>query len=196
MVRSFGTKTLAVILSVVMLMTACSTNWVTQAEQVIAIALPIATNILTIASAFSGKSVDPTQVAKVKSVTDQITNDLNTAEVLLQNYNSANAQTTVQKVNAALADVKDNLQVILTGLDIKDQDLKNRITAIAGLVLSSVQTIENVLPAVAGGTVSASAKANAAKMTPEVLKARYNALAKTPTGNPDLDQVSASTVLK
>jgi hypothetical protein len=178
---------------------ACSTSWITQAEAIVQVLLPAATNVLTLISVFSGKSVDPEVVADVAKASAEVNSDLRQLATLIRDYTAlpeSQKATQLDKINAVLALAQQHASDLMRAAHVKDQALQVKVSAVIGLVISELQSIEQLIPIVRGGnraTVSRAVKVP--PLAAKSLKNAFNATMSAPSGNTDLDQVARTLIL-
>lgn len=132
----------ATAVSLVAIMVACSTSWVTEAVNILKVVTPAAVNILTLVAALEGKPINAQQVMTV-------TNDINAAITELQSYTSASVAAqpgVLAQLNAALATTQKDLGAILTDLRISDPVKVAQVTALVTFVISEVAAVQSLLP--------------------------------------------------
>lgn len=136
------TKVTSSILALTLFLVACSTSWVTQALNILAVVTPAAVNVLTLISAFSGNPVNQSAVAT-------ITNDVNVVTQLVKDY--ANASTAAQpaalaQLNAALAVTQKDLGSFLDVSGVKDVKKRAEVQAVVTFVIAEVAAVQAILP--------------------------------------------------
>lgn len=192
---------LAVVLCAVMVWTGCSTNWVNQAEQIVAALIPAAANIVALVAALRGKSVSAADLHVIQAAGAQAGADLQVIQSLIAAYEKADAAAKpgiLNQVQSAINAVQGNLQGLLAGLHIKDAATQAKVSAVVGILLSEVQSLAAVVPLVGGNPdakVPTSAARTAAEMghsriplTAAEFVASYNATMTAKTGNAELDR--------
>jgi hypothetical protein len=184
-----------------MVLAACSTNWITQAEAIVQVLLPAATNILTLVSVFSGKAVDPGVVTDMAKASAEVNTDLNQLATLIDDYSAlpeSQKATQLDKINAVLALAQQHASDLMAAAHVKDPALQAKVNAVIGLVISELQSMEQLIPIVQGGNkakVSRAANAHP-PLAAGQLKNALNAAISAPSGNADFDQVTRTLVLK
>ena len=207
MVRAnYRRAVLAVVLCGTMIWSGCSTSWITEAEQIVAVLVPAAANLVTLVAALQGKTVSAGDLATIQNVGSQAGADLQLINALIVAYDKADAAAKpgiLNQIQSAIGAVQGNLQGLLMGLHIKDAATQTKITAVVGILLSEVQSLATVLPIVKGNPMSAKIPALAAKSPASTGHPRaplsasefvrsYNATLTAKTGNLELDRVTGS----
>jgi len=193
--RRFGRGGVAALLCVSLALVGCSTDWIGQAEEIVAALIPAAGNLITLVAALQGKTVSANDLQIVQSAGAQATADLQLIQSLIAAYEKADAGAKagiLSQIQTAIQGVQTNLQGLLTALHIKDAATQAKITAVIGIVLSEVQSLAAILPMVQGGAMKASVGGTKqAPLGASAFVASYNATLTTKTGNADVDRVAA-----
>lgn len=204
---SFGMAVLALALSGAMLTTtACSTTWVTDAEQIVAALIPAAGNVIALVGALDGNGVSAADIQAVTSAGTQAQADLQLISSLITQYQSATDATTkaslLTKIQAAITATQANLSGILPALHISDPATQAKVSAVIGLILSEVQSLAAVVPLVSAAA-SLSEKASATKalkvkppLSAAAFTKSFNATISAKTGNVVLDKATAAAKIK
>jgi hypothetical protein len=160
---------------------ACSTSWITTAEQYVQVLTPAIEDIVGILTLAGVKGASTTQENVVAEYAQQATTDLNTVNTLLTQYNSANATTTLQQINAAAQDAANNLNEILPALHISDPTTVSKADAAVTLAVNTLAELEALLPAststtptLASALLAERHKAAAKPPKPSVLQNEFN----------------------
>ena len=200
----FGRVGLALVLCVSVVLAGCSTDWIVEAEQVVAVLIPAATNIVALVAAMQGKSVSAGDLKTIQSAGAQAGADLQLIQALITAYQKADETAKpgiLNQIQAAINAVQANLQGLLPAVHIQDAATQAKVTAVVGIVLSEVQSLAAIVPVVnanAGSLSPTLAAKNAARMghPPLPLSASefvssYNATLSAKTGNAELDRATA-----
>ncbi len=178
---------LCTILCAVLILAGCSTSWINAALADLPVITEVAVNIANLVAA--GQSGGPNGVstgansaaaAEVQTIANQVKSDLTLVQSLVTSYQSAAAAqkpAVVQKISAALADVQTNLNSILAAVHVKDAALQATITAAVGVAVTTIVSIESLLPQPAPTSASA-VRVSAAVKPPSAsqLKKQFNAI--------------------
>jgi len=211
---NFGRVLLAVVLCGSLILSGCSTNWIEEAEQIVAVLIPAAGNLVTLVATLDGKTVSAGDLAIVSNAGKEAGADLQLISSLIAAYEKADAAAKpgiLNQIQSATGVVQGNLQGLLMGLHIKDAATQTKVQAVVGLMLSEVQSFAAVLPAVQGGgstpkaastaafrmagasgKMSASAGQPRAPLSASEFVQSYNSTLRARTGNADLDRATAS----
>ncbi len=170
---------LCAILSAALILAGCSTSWINAALADLPVITQAALNIASIVAAVDGSQVTPATVAQVQSIANQVKSDLTLVQNLVASYQSATAAqkpAVVQKINAALSDVQANLNAILTAAHVDNTALQATIVAAVGVAVSTVASIESLLPSPAVQTATVKAAAASKPPSAKQLKKQFNAI--------------------
>ena len=198
--NGFGRVVLAVVLCMTITLAACSTAWIAEAEQVVAVLIPAATNIIALVAALQGKSVSAADLQTIQSAGAQAGADLQLIQSLIAAYQKSDATAKpgiLNQIQTAIGAVQANLQGLLPALHIQDTATQTKITAVVGIVLAEVQSLAAIVPLVnpsASPAMMARAAAQTKKQAPLTASefvASYNATLTAKTGNADLDRATA-----
>lgn len=181
--RRMESGILAVVLSAALVASGCDA--LSAATSDIPVVLQIVTSILSIVAVAEGKGqADPAMVAEVKNVAAQATNDLTTAQKLINDYKAASAvdkPTVLGKIDAALSAAQKDLQGVLAVFHVKDSATQTAISVGVGLALTTVEAIISLLPPPAPSPAMPTSR-TARRVQPhrpdkpEDLKTKYNAI--------------------
>jgi hypothetical protein len=162
------------VLAATLAVAACNTSWIQTAEQYVEVLTPVAGEILQIL-VLAGVAVPQNSSAQIAAYSKQVTDDLTTVGTLLEGYNSSNATTTVQKINAACADAEQNLNAILTAAHITNPQTQQKVTAAVELAVTTITQLEALLPETPSPASLALAR-QAAKgvLTPGQVQSQFN----------------------
>jgi hypothetical protein len=191
---------LAMVLCMTIAMAGCSTAWIGEAEAVVEVLIPAATNIVALVAALQGKSVSAADLQTIQSAGTQAGADLQLIQALITAYQAADATAKpgiLNQIQTAIGAVQANLQGLLPALHIQDTATQTKVAAVVGLVLSEVQSLAAILPLVSSNA-SPAAMAKAAvvakkkpPLTANEFVASYNATLTAKTGNAALDRATA-----
>jgi hypothetical protein len=181
-------------------LTGCSTDWIGQAEQIVAAMIPAAANLLTLVVALEGKTVSAGDLQLIQSTGTQAGADLQLIQSLVAAYQKADAATKpgiVGQIESAIGAAQGSLAALLPALHIKDEATQAKITAVVGILLSEVESLAAVVPLVNSSGTPQGMRKNAAVLSVKApLSAgefvnSYNATMTAKTGNLELDRATA-----
>jgi hypothetical protein len=197
-----GQGILAVVLCLTLVWSGCSTDWIKEAEQIVAALVPAAANLVTLVAALQGKSVSAADLQLVQNTGTQAAADLQLIQSLIAAYQKADAASKpgiLAQIQNAITAVQANLQGVLPALHIKDAATQTKITAVVGILLSEVQSLAAVVPIVQGSGNAAALRAADSRgrlslhvplSAGEFVKS-YNSTMTAKTGNAELDRTTA-----
>ena len=196
----FAKALLTLTLGTTLVLTACSTAWIGEAEQIVAALVPAAANIVALVTALQGKSVSANDLETIQNAGAQASADLQLLQSLIAAYQKADAAEQpgiLNQIQAAINAAQSTMGGLLPALHIKDAATEAKITAVVGIVLSEIQSLAAIVPLVNASATQAT-MAMAAKqvkeqppMTASEFVASYNATLTAKTGNADLDHATA-----
>jgi len=190
----------ALTLCLTMTLSACSTTWIGQAEEIVAALIPAAANVVALVAALEGKGVSTQDLQTIQNAGARAGADLQIIQSLIAAYEKADAAAQpgiMNQIQAAIGTVQANLQALLPALHIKDTATQTKITAVVGILLSEVQSLATIVPLVnanASSKMMAMATQQVKKRAPlsaSEFVASYNATMTAKTGNADLDRATA-----
>lgn len=199
--RSLGRVTSAMVLCVTLIFAGCSTDWITEAEKIVAALIPAVSNLVTLVVALGGKNVSAADLAAIQNAGSQAGADLELVRALIAAYQKADAAAKpgiLNQIESAILAAQGNLQGVLPALHIKDTATQTKITAVVGIVLVEVQSLAAVVPVVSAQSQNSHPVANHATRVghPRALLSAnefvksYNAALTAKTGNAELDRVT------
>src|SRR5258708_22535603 len=147
-VKSGRTFTVAVVCGT-MMWTACSTAWITEAEQIVGALIPATTNLVALVATVQGKNVSAEDLQMIQSAGAQAEADLQLMQSLIAQYQKADAAAQpglLNQIQAQMSAVQSNLNGLLPALHIKDAATQAKITAVIGILLSEVEAVGAIVP--------------------------------------------------
>lgn len=188
---------LALVLSVALLATGCTAQWIGVALADLPVLTQMALNIASLAVTLqSGQQVNPADSAAIQNISAEAGKDLNLLQSLYNEYQATPSITTLQKINGVLSTTTTNLPALLAAAHISDPVLAARITAAVNLILGTVQSFAALVPQTAAFTPKAVAAQTTVVPKATDLKKRWNEQVCAPTGNAALDSAFTSIALR
>ena len=190
----------AAVLCGTLMLTACSTAWIGQAEQIVAAMIPAVANLVTLVAALQGKNVSVADLQTIQSAGAQAGTDLQLMQSLIRQYQKADAAAQpglLNQIQAAVSAVQSTLNDLLPALHIKDAATQAKITAVVGMLVAEVQSVAAIVPLVNAGaspgmmTLAARQVTKQPPLTASEFVASYNATMTAKTGNAELDHATA-----
>ena len=196
----FGKTMLALTLCVTLMCTACSTAWISEAEQIVAALVPAAANIVALVAMLQGESVSANDLETIQNAGSQAGADLQLLQSLIAAYQKAGAAAQpgiLNQVQAAIQGAQSTMNGLLPALHIKDAATQAKITAVVGIMLSEIQSLAAIVPLVdpsASPGTRAMALMQVKKQPPLTASefvSSYNTTMTAKTGNAELDHATA-----
>jgi hypothetical protein len=195
-----GKAWLAAVLCGTVMWAACSTAWISEAEQIVGALLPATANLVALVATLQGKNVSAEDLQTIQNAGAQAGADLQLMQSLIAQYQKADAAAQpglLNQIQAAMSAVQSTLNGLLPALHIKDTATQTKITAVIGILLSEVESVAAIVPLV-NASASPKMMAMAAKqvkkqppLTASEFVASYNATMTAKTGNAALDHAAA-----
>jgi hypothetical protein len=189
---------LAIVLSISLLATGCSAQWISIALADLPVLTQMALNIGTIITTLqSGHQISAADAAAIQNISAQASKDLNLLESLYHEYKSNPSASTLQKIQTIIADINQSLPALLQAAHIGDPVLSARIAAGVNLILTTVASFSALIPQTSPH-VAAQKMAHPAPSIPKSsdLKKQWNQQVCGPTSNPALDFTGAGCTVK
>jgi hypothetical protein len=193
-------KALAAMICGLLMWTACSTGWIGEAEQIVAVLIPATANLLSLIAALQGLDISAADAKAIQSAGSQAEADLQLMESLVVQYGKADTATQaglLSQIQVSLGSVQSDLNGLLPALHIEDAATKAKVTAVVGVLISEVESMAAIVPLASGNSPSAvsfRASAQAHKhvpLTASKFVSSYNATMTAKTGNAELDRAAS-----
>ena len=189
---------LAIALSISLIATACSAQWISVALADLPVLTQMALNIGTIAATLdAGTQINPIEVAAIQNISAQASKDLNLLATLYNEYKSDPTASALQKIQSVIADINQSLPALLQAAHISDPVLSTRIAAAINLILTTVASFGALIPQSSAQLAARTVVRQPAVLpTPSDLKKQWNQQVCGPTGNSSLDFGAHGCALK
>ncbi len=193
---------LAIVLSISLIATGCSAQWISIALADLPALTQMALNLGTIiATLQSGQQISPTEAAAVQNISAQASKDLNLLATLYNEYKANPSASVLQKIQSAIADINQSLPALLQAAHISDPVLSVRVTAGVNLILTTVARFAMLIPQTAASSAAQPAVREATRQqvaipTVSDLKKQWNQQVCGPTSNPALDFGAAGCTVR
>jgi hypothetical protein len=189
---------LAIALSISLVATACSAQWISVALADLPVLTQMALNIGTIAATLdAGTQINPIEVAAIQNISAQASKDLNLLATLYNEYKSDPTASALQKIQSVIADINQSLPALLQAAHITDPVLSTRIAAAINLILTTVASFGALIPQSSAQLAARTVVRQPAVLpTPSDLKKQWNQQVCGPTGNSSLDFGAHGCALK
>jgi len=137
---------LAMALAVSLAATGCSAQWISVALADLPVLVQMALNIATFAEAAQGKVISAADEAAVQNISSEASKDLNLLQSLYNEYKASPSDAALQKINAAIAVIQQNLPALLQASHISDAALAAKVSAGVNLILTTVASFASLMP--------------------------------------------------
>jgi hypothetical protein len=151
----------------------CNYSWLTTAINDLPVLAQVAT---TIAQIVGGSGA----AAAVATIVQAITAGIALIQQLIKDYEAQPSTTTVQKIEAALLDLQQNLGSILTAIHVENAALRMAVTGAVGIAVAAVTEILSLLPPnTSAAAMAAQAKVAIKPRTASTIKTQVNGFLET-----------------
>ena len=194
--NSMSRTVLAFVLSLSLITTGCSAQWISVALADLPVLTQMALNIATLVSTLqSGKQLTPAEALAIQNISAEASKDLTLLQALYNTYKANPSPATLQKIESLIQDTNQNLPALLQATHISDPALSARITAAVNLVLTTVSSFASLIPQ-APTAAPITARRNTVIPRAKDLKRQWNQQVCAPSGNPALDAALAERALR
>ena len=189
---------LAILLSISLLATGCSAQWISVALADLPVLTSMALNIGTLVTTLeSGRSISAADTNAIQNISAQASKDLNLLSALYSEYKANPSASVIQKIQSAIADINQNLPALLQAAHIGDPVLAARLAAGVNLILTTVASFASLIPQTSQMSTSQNVPArNVVIPKASDLKKAWNQQVCGPTGSAGLSLKAASCVVK
>jgi len=191
---------LSLILSLTLVATGCTAQWISVALANLPVLTQMALNIATVVTTLqSGNQLSASDAAAIQNISTQASQDLNLLHSLYNQYKSDPASGTLQEIQNAIADIDQDLPALLQAAHISDPVLSSRISAAVSLILTTVDTFAALIPQSSAPVTARMARSmSSAKLSPphaKELKKEWNQQVCAPSGKPAFDAAFSLCVI-
>ena len=141
---------LSITLAAALALAGCSSSWIKVALADLPVITQVALNIAGIVAAAQNKGhAGAAANTQVQFVANQVQSDLTLVENLITAYQSAPAASRagiIGQISTALADAQSNLKSILTAVHVDNAALQSTITAAVAIAVSTLASIQSLVP--------------------------------------------------
>jgi hypothetical protein len=193
--NSMSRIALAVVLSISLIATGCSAQWVSVALADLPVLTQMALNIAAlVATLQSGKQLTPAEGLAIQNISAEASKDLTLLQALYNAHETNPSADALQKTEIMIQETNQELPALLQAAHISDPALSARITAAVNLILTSVSSFASLIPQ--PSTTRKSARQNTVIPQPKDLKRQWNQQVCAPSGNAALDAALSQRVLR
>jgi hypothetical protein len=188
---------LAIVLSISLLATGCSAQWLSIALADLPVLTQMALNIGTIITTLQSGSQISAADAAVQNISAQASKDLNLLESLYNEYKSNPSTSALQKIQTVIADINQSLPALLQAAHIGDPVLSARLAAGVNLILTTVASFAALIPHTSTH-LAAQKMSHPTSAIPKAsdLKKQWNQQVCGPTSNSELDFSATGCTVK
>ena len=200
-VNSFSRIVLAAVLSISLMTTGCSAQWISVALADLPVLTQMALNLAAlVATLQTGKQLSPAEALAIQNISAEASKDLTLLQALYNTYKANPSPDALQKIESLIQDTNQKLPALLQAAHISDAALSARITAAVNLILTTVSSFASLIPqtpTVAPKTARQNTViAHPAVPHPQDLKRQWNQEVCAPTGDVSLDAALAERALR
>jgi len=177
------------VLSISLLATGCSAQWISIALADLPVLTQMALNLGTIINTLqTGKQIGSADAVAIQNMSAQASKDLNLLEALYSEYKANPSASALQKIQSVIADINQSLPVLLQAAHIGDPVLSVRVAAGVNLILTTVASFAALIPQTSS-QLTAQKVAHPKLAIPKAsdLKKQWNQQVCGPTSNSALD---------
>ena len=154
--KSNGIKALlALTLAISLATTGCSSQWISVALADLPVLVQMALNIATFTETAQGKVISAADQAAIQGISSEASKDLKLLQTLYNEYKANPSDAGLQKINAAIGVVRQNLPELLQAAHISDPALAQQVTAGVNLILTTVESFTELIPSSPSSTSKA-----------------------------------------
>jgi hypothetical protein len=187
---------LAFVLSISLIATGCSAQWVSVALADLPVLTQMALNIAAlVATLQSGKQLTPAEALAIQNISAEASKDLTLLQALYNAYKANPSADALQKIESMIQDTNQELPALLQAAHISDPALSARITAAVNLILTSVSSFASLIPQ-PPSTAAKTARQKTVIPRAKDLKRQWNQQVCAPSGNAALDAALSQRVLR
>ncbi|MGA9800102.1 MAG: hypothetical protein WBQ68_13915 [Terriglobales bacterium] len=187
---------LAVVLSISLIATGCSAQWISVALADLPVLTQMALNLAAlVATLQSGKQLTPAEALAIQNISAEASKDLTLLESLYNAYKASPSADTLQKIQGMIQQTNQELPALLQAAHISDPALSARIAAAVNLILTSVSSFASLIPQ-SSSVAPKTARKNTVIPQPKDLKRQWNQQVCAPSGNALLDAALSQRVLR
>jgi hypothetical protein len=184
-------KSLAAVVSLVMLCTACSTAWVSTLDSILAAAAPALIDILQIVAVANGQPLNNTLATKING-------DATAIKTLAADFAAASPEAApgvCVELQSAVSAYQADQQLVLQVAQVSDPNTQAKIALLSDLVAGTVNAIAAAIPLCQNASAIRSRK-DSAPYNVSIFTGRYNSILAAPTGNVTVDAVTSKLKLR
>jgi hypothetical protein len=172
---AFSRLILVVVLSIALVATGCSAQWLSVALTDLPVLTQMALNIATLVVAVqSGKQMNPAEITAVQNISAEASRDLALLQSLYNEYKANPNASTLQNIQNMIAKITQGLPLLLQSAHVSDPTLAARVSAGVNLIMTTVASFAALMPQRTPATSQTVAGVKVAIPTPKELKKQWN----------------------
>jgi len=188
----------AILLSVSLLATGCSAQWISVALADLPVLVQMALNIGTLVTTLqSGKQLSSAEAVAIQNISTEASKDLNLLQTVYNQYKASPSGAGLQEIQNVISDINQNLPAVLQAAHISNPILSARVTAAVNLILTTVASFAVLIPQT-GARPMAQKISTQTTTVPHAadLKKQWNQQVCMPTGNAGFDSAFKGCVVR
>lgn len=188
---------LSILLSVSLLATGCTAQWISVALADLPVLVQMALNIGTLVTTMqSGQQLSSAETSAIQNIGNEASKDLNLLRTLYDAYQVTPSTDNLQKIQAVISNINQSLPALLQAAHVSDPLLATRVTAAVNLILSTVNSFAALIPQTSATVRGQIVQKKASVPHANDLKKQWNQQVCPPAGRPALDGAFANCSLK
>lgn len=144
------------------------------------------------------KQIPPQVVTSIQAWIPQVQQDVASLDDLIKQYGAdlAANPTAQSKINALITTTENDLTAILPVFRVLDATTQQKVTAIVTAIAAAISSVESIVNAASGKVSVKKAASTAFVSSGKDFKTKFNAILKSPTGDPVVDLATTQVELK
>jgi hypothetical protein len=189
---------IAAVLCLVLLTTGCTAQWISVALADLPVLVQMSLNIGTLVTTLqSGQQLSAAEAAAIQNISSQASKDLNLLQALYNDYKAAPGAAVLQKIQAVISDLNQNLPALLQAAHISNPTVSARVTAAVNLILTTVTSFASLIPQVTTKPMAQKIVLKKAALPhPDDLKTAWNQQVCGLSGNAAFDAAAGMCVVR
>jgi hypothetical protein len=188
---------LSILLSISLLATGCTAQWISVALADLPVLIQMALNIGSLVTTLqSGQHLSSAEATAIQNIGNEAGKDLDLLRSLYDAYRATPGADTLQQIQSVIGDMNQNLPALLQAAHVSDPLLAARVTAAVNLILATVNSFAALIPQNSAAVRAQITLKKASVLHANDLKKQWNQEVCGATGNLSLDTVLANCSLK
>jgi hypothetical protein len=187
---------LVFVLSLSLIATGCSAQWVSVALADLPVRTQMALNLAALVTTLqSGKQLTPAEALAIQNISAEASKDLTLLQSLYNAYKTNPSTDALQKIQSMIQETNQELPALLRAAHISDPALSARITAAVNLILTTVSSFASLIPQTSSPTPRTARRVTVIPQ-PKDLKQQWNQRVCAPSGDAVLDAALSQRILR